>query len=395
VILLIDGRVIGETPRFFVRPDVDRALHITASTGWSVPADTSGLVPGRHVLQLAVRISARSDIRILREEPVIVTPAPTLSALAALAARRLRRDQAAPGYWLTDYTSGPRYVAPQVEMNTYLTSVLVDLLAPVASKLALADVVARAKRELAGQIESDGLVRYHGLPNAPTIRTLGCVITPDADDSALVWRIAGRAGDPRLQLMLRTLARYRDGRGLYRTWLAPVSRYQCLDPGRDPDPADLTINTHVFMMLREFDRPAARALCKAMVRSSGNDNVWVYYAKTALVPYLRSAELERLGCPISLPTAHLARPVPGQEWWSEVARLLVKAGASPPDAETRQTIREALQQLGADNFALLREAPPLLYQNDLTASVARFYWSLDAGYALWLRVYEAAASGTR
>jgi hypothetical protein len=37
----------------------------------------------------------------------------------------------------------------------------------------------------------------------------------------------------------------------------------------------------------------------------------------------------------------------------------------------------------------------LLYQNDLTASVPRFYWSLDAGYALWLRLYEAVASGTR
>ena len=161
------------------------------------------------------------------------------------------KTRQAPGYWLTDYTSSPRYAAPQKEMNTYLTSILVDLLAPVAPKLGLADVVARAKRELAAQIESNGLVRYHGLPNAPTIGTLGCVITPDADDTALVWRIAGPgAGDPRLQRMLRTLARYRDGRGLYRTWLAPQNRYQCLDPGRDPDPADIAIQMHVYLMLR-------------------------------------------------------------------------------------------------------------------------------------------------
>lgn len=396
VVLLIDGRVIGETAQFLVRPDVDRALHISAASGWSVPADTSGLVPGKHVLALAVRLSPRSDIRILREEPVMVTAPPSLNALAVLAARRLREDQAGPGYWLTNYTNSPRYVAPQKEMNTYLTSILVDLLAPVAPKLGLADEVARAKRELAAQIESNGLVRYHGVPNAPTIGTLGCVITPDADDTALVWRIAGPgAGDPRLPRMLRTLARYRDGRGLYRTWLAPQNRYQCLDPGRDPDPADIGIQMHVYLMLREFDRPAARTLCKAIQRWSGNDDVWVYYAKAALVPYLRSAELEQLGCPIPLPTARLARPVPGQEWWSEAARLLVQAGASGSGANARQAIRDLLARLGDDDFALLRMAPTLLYNNDLTANVKRFYWSQDAGYALWLALYEAAKLGAR
>jgi hypothetical protein len=396
VVLLINGRVIGETTHFFARPDVGRALHITAAAGWSVPADTSGVVPGKHVLQLAVRVSPRSDIRILREEPVMVAAPPSLNALAALAERRLREDQAGPGYWLTSYTSSPRYVAPQKEMNTYLTSTLVDLLAPVAPRLGLADVVAPARRELAAQIESNGLVRYHGLPNAPTIGTLGCVITPDADDTALVWRIAGPgAGDPRLQRMLRTLARYRDGRGLYRTWLAPQNRYQCLDPGRDPDPADIAIQMHVYLMLREFDRPAARALCKAIQRWSGNDEVWVYYAKTALVPYLRSAELKQLGCPIPLPAARLARPVPGQEWWSEAARLLVQTGASRPGANARRATRDLLARLGADDFALLRLAPPLLYHNDLTANVSRFYWSEDAGYALWLRLYETARLGAR
>jgi len=267
----------------------------------------------------------------------------------------------------------------------------VDLLGPVAPKVGLTDAVARAKRELAAQIEGNGLVRYHGLPDAPTIGTLGCVITPDADDTSLVWRIAGPgAGDPRLRRMLRTLTSYRDRRGLYRTWLARQNRYQCLDPGRDPDPADIAIQMHVYLMLREFDRPAARSLCKAIQRWSGRDDVWVYYARTALMPYLRSAELERLGCPIPLPNARLARPVPGQEWWREVARRLVQTGASQPDAKARQAIHDMLAQLGADDFALIREAPPLLYHNDLSANVKRFYWSEDAGYALWLRLYEAA-----
>jgi hypothetical protein len=32
--------------------------------------------------------------------------------------------------------------------------------------------------------------------------------------------------------------------------------------------------------------------------------------------------------------------------------------------------------------------PPLLYHNDLTATVSRYYWSEDVGYALWLRLYD-------
>jgi hypothetical protein len=33
----------------------------------------------------------------------------------------------------------------------------------------------------------------------------------------------------------------------------------------------------------------------------------------------------------------------------------------------------------------------LLYHNDLTATVPRYYWSEDVGYALWLRLAHAYA----
>ncbi|MEA2191511.1 MAG: hypothetical protein QOI73_1632 [Solirubrobacteraceae bacterium] len=393
-LLMIDGTVVGTTQAFVPRPDVDRVLHTTAPSGWSVAADTRGVRPGKHVLQLAVRLEPRSDIRIIREQAVTVAAPPPrtdLRALAARAARQLRDDQNGAGYWLTSFTSGPRYEAPQKEMNTYLTSILVDLLAPVARKRGLDDAVARARRHLAAQIESDGLVRYHGLPDGPTIGTLGCVITPDADDTALAWRLAGKgAGDPRARRMLRTLARYRDARGLYRTWLAPQRKYQCLDPGRNPDPADLVIGMHVYLMLRELDRPAARSLCEALKRAAGDDDAWVYYAKAPLVGYLRSAQLRQLGCRIALPTARLARRGPGQELWSELVRRLVATSASRPDASARRAIDDLLGRLGSDDFALIRRTPPLLYHNDLSATVNRFYWSQDAGYALWLRLYEAA-----
>jgi hypothetical protein len=43
--------------------------------------------------------------------------------------------------------------------------------------------------------------------------------------------------------------------------------------------------------------------------------------------------------------------------------------------------------LAKEDFAALRQEPPLLYHNDLSASVPRYYWSEDFGYALWLRLY--------
>jgi hypothetical protein len=310
--------------------------------------------------------------------------------MAGRAEALLRERQSSYGYWFTTHTTGLRYEDPQPEMNTFLTSMLVDVLSPVARQRSLDDVVERARRHLAAQIEGNGLVRYHGLPEGPTIGKLGCVITPDADDTALAWRIAGPgAGDPRLHSMLGELARYRDVRGLYRTWLAPQKQYQCLDPGRDPNPADITIQMHVYLMLRELDPPAAQNLCNALQRSFGDEDIWTYYAKTTLVPYLRSAELRQLGCAIPLPAERLALPAAGQEIWSEAVRRLVEIIASPQDANVRQAIRNLLTRIGSDEFIQLRRSPPLLYHNDLSATVRRFYWSEDFGYALWLRLYEA------
>jgi hypothetical protein len=393
VIALVDGVVVGATESFTPRPDVDKAMHASSPSGWHIDANTAGLTPGRHVLQLAVRIESRSDIRIVREENVSVAPPPDLRAMAARATQRLKADQSRAGYWLTTFTSSPRYQAPRKELNTYTTSVLADLLAPIAGKVGAGGAVARARRHLRAQIESNGLVRYHGLPDAPTIGTLGCVITPDADDTALAWRVAGMpAGDPRVKPMLQTLARYRDARGLYRTWLAPQARYQCIDPGRDPNPPDLVNQMHIYLMLRKLDRPAARKLCTAIRSAAGDDRVLPYYAKAPLVPYLRSAQLGQLGCPLPLPAQRLAHPAPGQEPWAELVRRLVAALGSRPDATSRRAIDALLTRLGGDDFALVRSTPPLLYHNDLTATVNRYYWSEDAGYALWLRLYEAAGA---
>jgi hypothetical protein len=394
LILLIDGVIVGATQQFAARPAIEAASQADSPLQWAITAATQNVPPGERVLQVCLRVEPRSDIRIVREQRVKVVssapaaaPSPASSAVAPMAdvaASTLRSHLRPEGYWLTSYTSQPRFEAPHAEMNTFLTSMMVDFLSPISETCNLDDALGRARRHLAAQIESTGLVRYHGVPDAPTIGTLGCVITPDADDTALVWRIAGSNGDTRRRPMLDELAAYRNARGLYQTWLAPPEKYQCLDPGRDPNPADATIQMHVYVMFREFDPPAAAELCSALKREIGSGDVWVYYAKAPLIPFLRSAELRSDGCDLGGPADRLATAVPGQQVWSELARQLARSHADPND---RDALRDLLARLGNDDFAELRRTPPLLYHNDLTATVPRYYWSEDFGYALWLRAY--------
>ena len=271
------------------------------------------------MLQIALRVEPvpSSQLRIVRDEVVKVDvtkdinlmpslSATSLATMAERAAAAVRNEQNADGYWLTFYTSSLKFERPLVEMNTFLTAMMADFLSPIAHTHGLASSVERAREHLAKQIEGNGLVRYHGLPNGPTIGTLGYVITPDSDDTALAWRIAGAgATDPRLTLMLKELASYRDGGAFYKTWLAPQELYQSLNPGRDPNPVDATIQMHVYLMLRELDPPAAQDLCGVLQKGISDDALWVYYAKAPLIPYLRSVELRERGCALPLPIARL------------------------------------------------------------------------------------------
>lgn len=406
VIVLIDGKPIASTRTFLGRLGVTKTPAVASLSGWRLTVPTYNLPSGEHDLAAVARAYPGGNPRFLDERPftVVATPpaAPPRSETApgtgpggenadlALSARRaaalLTSRQQAPGYWLTSYTAETRFQRPRQEMNTFLTALLIDLLNPVAAETGLNDGVERARHFLAGQIEAGGLVRYHGRPDAPTIGVLGCVITPDADDTALVWRIAPSAQLGLLPAALATMRQYRTSEGLYRTWLAPQDRYQCINPGKDPNPADIGIQMHVFMLLAKADPPAAHALCRALGRSIADDGIWVYYQTAPLVPILRQTDLQQAGCALELPPARLRSPVPGQEVWVAAARMLrgfMGAGPAPASAE----VLDLLRAFSRDDFSSLRQSPPLLYHNDLTASVRRFYWSEDVGYALWLRLY--------
>ncbi|HEY6801962.1 MAG TPA: hypothetical protein VI306_00155 [Pyrinomonadaceae bacterium] len=377
------------THSYFDRDDIRATLHEKRPVGWRIPVNTMGLAPGEHRLTAFAWVSESSERRFLGERYLTLKPADAtvtgdLEASAKTAVERLREHQQPAGYWLTFFTKGTKFEASGQELNTFLTPLLLDLLKPLESSDQLGDSLQRARQFLTNQIEPNGLVRYHGLPTGPGIGTLGCVITPDADDTSLVWRVA--PGDPKLRSdALAILKQYRTDDGLYRTWLAPQSAYQCINPGRDPNLADLTIQMHVLLLFAQTEPAAANTLCKALQPVAGDDRVWVYYSNTPLVPMIRLKDLHEVGCELDLPQSRIESSLPDQAPWISLASLLsetaLKKRGSASDAET------LLRQIASNDFALVRRNPPLLYHNDLTASVSRYYWSEDAGYALWLRLY--------
>lgn len=398
----IDGGRPAASRAFFDRPDVRSALNTASAAGWRIPLDTAGLAGGMHRLTAFAWAFGKGEDHYLGERTLtirmaggVAPPAAGESKLPAdleagfrTAAAQLREHQQAEGYWLTAYTSETRFHEPRPEMNTFLTALLVDLLNPLAATSGLEDSLQRARRHLTSQIESGGLVRYHGRPDGAGIGTLGCAITPDTDNTALVWRLAPDQDRSRLTAALATIDRYRTRNGLYRTWLAPREGYQCLDPGRDPNPADIVIQMHLLQLLSDVRPPAGRALCEALRSVVDDDRIWVYYRKTPLIPSLRLADLRRAGCALTLSESRTRTDVPDQQIWVSVGRLLTNetnSAGSPPDATL---IRAVLRELARDDFAFIRMNPPLLYHNDLTATVPRYYWSEDVGYALWLRLYD-------
>ncbi len=268
---------------------------------------------------------------------------------------------------------------------------ILDLAGPLGPGGNLAPALARTRAFLAGQVGPDGLVRYHGRPDGPWIGTLGCAITPDSDDTALIWRLAppaGRAPDA----PLAGLAPYRRGDGLYRTWLAQPGDYRCLDPGNDPNPADLTIQMHLYLWLEKVQPEEAALLCEAMRKAGNGDGLWTYYQLEPLVPRLRQADLAAAGCKLDLPAARLQTRVDGQGPWLRMAELLQDFREGRSSGNSRAEATKLLATAANDQFRSLAIAPPLLYQNDRTGHVPRYYWSRDVGLVLWLRL-QAALDG--
>jgi len=394
IAVLIDGREVAGTSRFFERPDVVRTLGEKHPAGWRLSAPLGQLRPGRHVLAVLVRAHPGGEARLLRERSFDLAAESAadpvdrfLEYASRLAVERIAQGQQAPGYWLTSFTSDTRFEKPQPELNTYLNAIMLDIAGPIAAPAQMQDMLAKARSYLASQIEPNGLVRYHGRSDAPTIGVLGCAITPDSDDTALVWRVAPGESQAKLAIALRTIRQFRTGDGLYRTWLAQRADYQCLDPGADPNPADIGIQMHIYMLLARQDPTAARSLCEALMRRSADSGLWVYYAGAPPMMILRLADLHRAGCPLLLPASRLQPAVPSQEVWARAATLLAQLESAPRSTAVNAEAIRLLRELASNGFSALAGNPPLLYHNDMSGTVRRYYWSPDVGYALWLRLY--------
>jgi hypothetical protein len=122
------------------------------------------------------------------------------------------------------------------------------------------------------------------------------------------------------------------------------------------------------------------------------DRLWVYYRKAPLVPFMRQADMAAAGCALPLPPSRAQTVAPGQDIWMAAGRMLqrlqqLERGTDKPGAPTTAEVTALLRELAKDDFMAVKLNPPLVYHNDLTASVSRFYWSKDVGYALWLRLY--------
>ncbi|HEY6929001.1 MAG TPA: hypothetical protein VJA66_04930 [Thermoanaerobaculia bacterium] len=336
-----------------------------------------------------------SSVLVFAKEPDR-PPEDDLAAAARTASDVIRTHQKPEGYWLTWYTSAARFQDPKPEMNTYLTSVMTDLMSPIAEATGLTEVVLRARKHLTEQIESTGLVRYHGRPVSASISAgLGCVITPDSDDTVLVWKIAPASDPGLLQRAIEVLKRYRTPEGLYQIWLAPRSEFSCIDPGSDPNPPDAGVQLHAYLLLARADPPAARALCGAMKKTIGEERLWVYCKVAPLESLLRRAEVRRAGCVLKIPETRLVTTVAGQDVWLDAARVLERLTNPGGPRPKVSDVAALLRTLARDRFSAVRKSPPLLYHNDFTAGVSRFYWSEDFGYALWLRIYaESARNGS-
>jgi hypothetical protein len=316
-----------------------------------------------------------------------------LAAAFAQAARAIRDHQSPQGYWTTPVTLGPSFEDVAVELNVFTPAVIVDMLEPVARDSGLADALARARAYLGTQIEPTGLVRYHGDPGAVPAAIAGCDLPPDADDTALAWRISPRPDPALLGAALREIGRYRTEDGLYRTWLADERRYRCFYTryaGADWNPPDVAVEMHVYLFLAAHDREAAGRLCEALARRIGDERLWVWYAVAPLLPRLREADLAATGCSLTVPERFLARAVPGQEPYLTQARLLLDLLRGRPAPSPAPFVR-ALEEGAAGGFAGLASRPPLLFHNALSAFPPHFHWSADYGYALWLRLYVETA----
>ncbi|QIL72490.1 hypothetical protein G7048_20305 [Diaphorobacter sp. HDW4B] len=395
--LLFDGKPYpAKITQFFERLDVVQYTTSLAHSGWRITLPVDDLTPGENVVTALVRSRSSGEafalpatkVTIPSRMPQYQPEAWSLADASRYASGMLAHRQDPQGYWLTEHTQSTRFERSTHELNLFANAEILDILGPVAREANAQALLDRARRFLSTQIEDSGLVRYHGRPDLATHGTISCRITPDADDTALIWRVASNGNQQQQDMALATLQRYRTADGLYRTWLAPKDQFECIDPGADPNPPDIGIQIHVLLWLAQAYPEQAPALCRALQKQSMNERLWVYYHQAPAAIAMRLEELQAMGCPLELPSQRLTSTVAGQQTWLLVLERIRQLQRAPTDNTHHADNTRLLSELASNGFEAVKRDPLLFFHNDPSASVKRFYWSQEMGYALWLRLYH-------
>lgn len=309
----------------------------------------------------------------------------SLQALAKGASEIIRKNQGQQGYWTTDHTPNYVFQMPTPEVNNWLGPLMVDVLSPIAEKANLSTTLQKARHFISANIEQTGLVRYLPLVDPLQNSKRGCKkITPDADDTALAWRLESNIDYRLLNKSLGVLKNYQREGGLYRTWLSPPELYKCLVPGTVPNETDIGINIHIFQFFAKFNSVEANKLCQSILGAVNYDEHWVYNKLSPLIPLLREVELENNNCVLRIPSHRFEGLNYQERIWVNLVHFINTTRRK--ERYDRDAAINLLSKLSADDFSWIHKFPPLLYHSDLDIS-SRYYWSESFGLALWLRLY--------
>ena len=274
-------------------------------------------------------------------------------------------------------------------MNTYLTSLLVDLLDPLAAAAGLGDSVQRARRHLTGADRGQRTGALSRPPRRPRHRHAG--LRDHAGHRRHGARLADRAAAGS-STALRPRSRPSTATARPTASIAPGSRRATaisasIRAAIRTRPTSPSRCTCCSCCCRSSRRQAARCARRSR-RHLDDDRIWVYYQRSPLVPILRTTRSRARRLPAELPASRMRTAFRASRSGcrSSVAGARTAAEATAGRGGGRPRCCASSPATTSRSCA---QSPPLLYHNDLTATVPRYYWSEDVGYALWLRLAQS------
>jgi hypothetical protein len=280
----------------------------------------------------------------------------------------------------TPYSFTREYKDLRYQVDVWLPAILVALVEPVTDAAGLRAWVESERAYLRDQIETNGLVRYHGRKSD---------IVPDTDDTSLVWLAAPLPDEALARKAIEAIRQFRTPEGLYRTWMNDGGIPGHPNEGLDPNPPDFGINMHIFLFMSRYAPDAAGEVCAVLQAHRLERRCYPYGRLAIPFYYVREVSMRAAGCDLATAEEVFDTSTPGQAVYAEAGRMIRDLALGPKPC--RADVARVLRQLAADNFRHAREAPPLIYHADLTALRPRYYWSAEFAAALWMRLYTDAA----